>query len=293
MSGADFTGTPLHPRYGRVLNDVDVAEVARDDAAMTRLRELWEREAVLVFRRQFLTEEDLVAFTRRLGECEIVSRRDIMSPYHDEIIYFSTLRYADGRTLGGFAGGEDVAWHSDQTFRPNPATGALLYGLEVPRDGGAMYWANQYLAYEALPGDVQRAIDGRTGVYSYGKRLMQFNPTELKDKLDELRRTTPDVRHPVVLTDPRSGRKALYADPSTLIAIEGLSDDDNARILPQLFAAAGAETVACAHKVVSGDLMLWDNGCLLHRRDEISLEQPRLMKRTTFRVPRDRHCVPH
>ena len=141
-----FDAEPLHPRAGLVISDIDVASIARDEAAMRRLQELWQEHAVLVFRRQFLTEEDLVAFTRRLGECEIVSRRDIMSPYHDEIIYFSTLRYADGRTLGGFAGGEDVAWHSDQTFRPDPATGALLYGLEVPREGGAMYWANQYLA---------------------------------------------------------------------------------------------------------------------------------------------------
>ena len=288
-----FETRPLHPRYGLVVANADLAAAARDEAAMSALRALWQEHAVLVFRRQFLDEDDLVAFTAQLGACEIVSRADIMSPYRKEIIYFSTLRYADGRTLGGFAGGEDVDWHSDQTFRPDPATGALLYGLEVPREGGAMYWANQYLAFEALPADVQQAIDGRTGLYSYGKRLTQFNPAELKDKLEELRRTTPDVNHPVVLTHPRTGRKALYADPSTLIAIEGLSDADNARILPMLFAAGGDPSVACAHKVVSGDVMLWDNGCLLHRRDEISLAQPRLMKRTTFRPPADAHCIPH
>lgn len=288
-----FNTTPLHPRFGLVVQDVDVSLATNDDAAIRALHALWEAHAVLVFPRQFLNEDDLVAFTRRLGECEIVSRRDIMSPYREEIIYFSTLRYADGKTLGGFAGGEDVAWHSDQTFRPDPATGALLYGLEVPRDGGAIYWANQYLAWESLPEDVRQAIDGRTGVYSYAKRLMQFNPAELKDQIEELRRKTPDVRHPVVLNNPSTGRKSLYADPSTLIQIEGLSEAENARILPMLFEAGGAEAIALSHKVLSGDLMLWDNGCLMHRRDEISLDQPRFMKRTTFRVPRDTHCVPH
>lgn len=288
-----FKTTALHPRFGLLVSDLSVSSILGVQDVMTSLRALWEEHSVLIFERQFLSEDDMVAFTRQLGECEIVSRRDIMSPYREEIIYFSTLRYADGRTLGGFAGGEDVAWHSDQTFRPDPATGALLYGLEVPRAGGAQWWSNQYLAWEALPPDIRAAIDGRTGVYSYAKRLLQFNPTELQGQIEELRRKTPDVKHPVVLTNPRTGRKALYADPSTLIQIEGLSESDNARILPVLFETGGSEAFAFSHKVRSGDLLLWDNGCLLHRRDEIALDQPRLMKRTTFRVPRESHCVPH
>src|SRR5207248_5837584 len=118
--------------------------------------------------------------------CEIVSRRDILSPYQSEIIYFSTLRYADGRNVGGFSGGEDVDWHSDQTFRPSPATGAILYGVEVPKDGGDIYWADQYAAYERLPEDVRNRIEGRIGTYRYAKRLRIMNSAELKDKVQEL-----------------------------------------------------------------------------------------------------------
>jgi len=283
---------PLHPGFGLEV-DTSLVEALTDDALVDELHGLWRDHAVLVFRRQSLTEDELVAFSSRFGKCEIVSRRDILSPYRDEVIYFSTLRYADGRTVGGFAGGEELDWHSDQTFRPDPATGALLYGVEVPKDGGLMYWANQHLAYDRLPEDVKQAIEGRTGVYSYAKRLKNMQPLELKGKLEELKRTTPDVRHPVMMLNAATGRKALYADPSTLVSIEGLSEEENARILPILFETATNPEFVHGHKVMPGDVLMWDNGCTLHRRDSISMEQPRLMKRTTFRLSRAEHCVPH
>jgi taurine dioxygenase len=169
----------------------------------------------------------------------------------------------------------------------------MIYGVEVPRDGGAMHWANQYLAWERLPQPVRESIDGRTGVYRYAKRLEIMNMTELRDKIEEMKKSFPDVRHPVVLSHPRTGRKALYADPTTLVAIEGLSEEDNARILPILFDAGRDPEVVCSHSVAPGDVLLWDNGCLMHRRDPVNVEQPRLMKRTTFRVSAADHCVPH
>lgn len=272
--------------------DVNVEEFLDGSVAIGEVEALWRHYPLLIFRRQSLLEEELVRFSSLLGECEAVSRKDILSPYSDKVIYFSTLKYADGRNLGGFAGGEDVDWHSDQTFRPSPSTGAILYGVEVPRDGGDIYWADQYRAYELLSPDVRSRIEGRIGTYRYAKRLGIMNATELKGKFDELSRT-PDVFHQVVLTHPLTGRKALYADPTTLVSIDGLSEEENAQILPLLFAAGGDPTAVYRHRVLSGDLMMWDNGCTMHRRDVMTLEQPRLMKRTTFRLPASRYCVPH
>lgn len=284
---------PLHPAFGLEVLDASLADLARDDEAIAELTSLWRSHLVLVYRRQSVTEDELAAFSARFGELEVVSRADIQSPFRPEIIYFSTLRYADGRTVGGFAGGEEVDWHSDQTFRPNPATGAILYGVEVPPRGGDFYWANQFMAFESLPGDVQRLIDGHTGVYSYAKRLGIFRASELKDKEGSLASQHPPVRHPVVLTHPRTGRKALYADPSTLVEIEGLTDAQNAEILPQLFAAGIAPEVVCRHTMSQGDVLMWDNGSVMHRRDPVDPLHPRLMKRTTMRLPRADHCLPH
>ena len=286
-----LTVKPLHSAF---VHEIDnrIADRLEDPAFIQQIKDIWQGSPVIIFRRQVLTEEELVFFSNELGTCEIVSRKDILSPYRPEVIYFSTLRYADGRTVGGFAGGEDVDWHSDQTFRPDPSTGALLYAVEVPRDGGDIYWADQYGAYDRLPAEVKDLIDGRTGRYRYAKRLAILNPAELKDQAAELAKT-PDVFHPLVLQHPRTGRKALYADPTTLVGIEGLSQQDNDHVLPLLFEAGGHPSLVYRHKVMPGDLMMWDNGCTMHRRDPMRLDQPRLMKRTTFRLSREEHCVPH
>ena len=283
---SDFV-VEIEERIDELLNDADAIE---------QIKRLWQRSPVLIFRRQSLEEEEQVLFTEKFGRCESANRKDIQSPYREEIIYFSTLRYADGRFVGGFAGGDDVDWHSDQTFKVRPATGAMLYGVEVPKGGGDIYWANQYGAWDRLPADVKSLIDGRTGTYRYAKRMAIMNTLELKDKnsaqAQEMAKL-PDAFHPVVLTHPITGRKALYADPTTLVSIEGLSEADNARVLPILFEAGGSPDLVYRHKIRHGDLMMWDNGCTMHRRDEMRLDQPRLMKRTTFRLPSDAYCVPH
>lgn len=284
--------TPLHSDFV-VQVHVSIADVVDDPQAIVELKGIWQRSPVMIFRRQALDEAELVRFSQAFGTCEASFRKDIQSPYHPEVIYFSTLKYHDGRFVGGFAGGEDVDWHSDQTYQVKPATGAILYGVEVPRDGGDIYWSNQYGAWELLPEDIRRLIDGRTGIYRYAKRYAMLNPTELRDKAKaNAMLSLPDARHPVVLTHPVTGRKALYADQTTLVGIEGLSPEENERVLPILFATGGHPSLVYRHKVLNGDVMMWDNGCVLHRRDEMRLDQPRLMKRTTFHLSAAEHCVP-
>jgi taurine dioxygenase len=284
--------TPLHTGFVVQIH-ASIPDLVDDPDAIAQLKATWRASPVMIFRRQVLEEADLVRFSACFGECDTGVRRDIQSPYHPEIIYFSTLKYHDGRFVGGFSGGEDVDWHSDQTYQVRPATGAILYGTEVPRDGGDMYWADQYGAWERLPEDVKRLIDGRLGTYRYAKRFEMLNATELRGstKANALL-AQPDGRHPVVLTHPRTGRKALYADQTTLVSIDGLSPEENARVLPLLFSTGGDPSLVYRHKVRNGDVMMWDNGCVLHRRDEMSIEQPRLMKRTTFRLSAADYCVP-
>ncbi len=113
--------------------DERIEDILANPDAIEQVRRLCQDAPVIVFPRQSLEEADRVRFTEQFGHCESANCKDIQSPYHDEIIYFSTLRYADGRFVGGFAGGDDVDWHSDQTLpRSSLATGAMLYGLEVP-----------------------------------------------------------------------------------------------------------------------------------------------------------------
>lgn len=289
---ADIRTTPLHSTFA-VQVHAQVMDLVDDPDAIESLKMLWQKSPVMIFRRQSLEESELVRFTEHFGRCETTGRKDIQSPYHEQIIYFSTLKYADGRFVGGFAGGDDVDWHSDQTYQVRPATGAMLFGTEVPKGGGDIYWADQYGAWDRLPADVQKLIEGKTGVYRYAKRYAMLNALELKDKEKaNAMLSLPDARHKVVLTHPRTGRKALYADPTTLVEIEGLSKEENERVMPILFEAGGHPSLVYRHKVENGDLLMWDNGCTMHRRDEMRLDQPRLMKRTTFRLSASDYCVP-
>lgn len=288
----DVRTTPLHSNFAVEIHG-QVMDFVNDPDAIEQLKRIWQTSPVLVFRRQSLEESELVRFSEHFGRCESTGRKDIQSPYQEQIIYFSTLKYADGRFVGGFAGGDDVDWHSDQTYQVRPATGAMLFGTEVPRDGGDIYWADQYGAWERLPQEIQQLIDDKLGTYRYAKRYALLNALELKDKEKaNAMLSLPDAHHRVMQTHPRTGRKALYADPTTLISIDGLSEAENARVLPILFEAGGHPSLAYRHKVHNGDLLMWDNGCTMHRRDEMRLDQPRLMKRTTFRLSANDYCVP-
>jgi len=288
-----ITTSPLHSDFAVEVH-ASIPEIVDNPDAIAQIKAIWQKSPVMIFRRQALDESELVRFTDHFGVCETSGRKDIQSPYHEQIIYFSTLKYSDGRFVGGFAGGEDVDWHSDQTFQVRPATGAILYGTEVPRDGGDIYWADQYGAWERLPADIQQLIEGRMGTYRYAKRYAMLNTLELQDKAKaNAMLSLPDARHPLVLEHPLTGRKALYADPTTIVAIDGLSEEENARVIPLLIEAGGHPSLAYRHKVRNGDMMMWDNGCTMHRRDPMKLEQPRLMKRTTFRLSADQYCVPH
>lgn len=284
--------SPLHSDFA-VQVHTSINDILGDDAALNEIKLIWQKSPLMIFRKQVLDESELVRFSNFFGPCQASVRTDIQSPYHEEIIYFSTLKYSDGRFVGGFAGGEDVDWHSDQTYQVRPATGAILYGTEVPRDGGDIYWADQYGAWDLLPKDIQQLIEGRTGTYRYAKRYAMLNTLELQDKAKaNVLISQPDAHHKVVLQHPVTGRKALYADQTTLIGIEGLSAEENARVLPILFATGGHESLAYRHKVHNGDLLMWDNGCTMHRRDNMRLDQPRLMKRTTFRLNATEYCTP-
>lgn len=279
---------PLHKTLATQI-DNPIMDICADDAQFQELLEVWEQSPVIIFRRQFVSERDQVEFSSRFGPCIEIHRKDNVSPYESKVVYFSTLRYSDGRLVGGFSNGDDAGWHSDQTYTPNPATGALLYGVEVPRNGGTMYWADQYGAYELLPDELKEAIEGRVGVFRYGKYVE--TSSEMKGKEKEIL-AMPDGVHELVVTHPITGRKALYADPLRLVEVQGWSREENNRILPQLFKAASDPALVYAHKTMSGDLLLWDNGVTLHKRDAIAMDQPRIMKRTTFRLPSSKHGLP-
>jgi taurine dioxygenase len=283
--------TPLHQLFGLEIHDLDLSQPLPDSVSAA-LDGLLAQHGVLLFRRQLLNEEDLVRFAGGFGQLETTIYTKGVSPYHREVIYISNLKYPDASNVG-LLGDQELGWHSDQTYRVKPATGSMLYGLEVPSSSGCTYWANQYLAYESLPEDVRRAIDGRLGIFSYAKRLEVFYPKDQKNDQDLNKRAPELAPHPIVLTNPVTGRKALYADPVTLTEIQGLSKAESDRLLAILAEHACDGDFVYQHRWQQGDVVFWDNGCTLHRRDPIENDRARFMKRMTIFLRGERHCLPY
>ncbi len=259
------------------------------DATISALCEIWAKSGVLLFRRQAISEEELVAFSARLGKPEIIVRTDWQSQNRPEVIQISNMKSQSGQSIGGLGAGE-LDWHSDQSYVATPATGAVLYMVEMPKDGGRTYWANLQLAYAALPEATKQRIEGRRAVFDYLKRQATYDNE--KPMSAELRRRTPPVMHPLVNVHPVTGVKSLYLDPSTTVGIDGMSPAEGKALLDELSAHATAPEFVYTHEWQIGDVVLWDNGFTLHRRDPFEARFNRLLKRTTMRLSPERHIVP-
>jgi alpha-ketoglutarate-dependent taurine dioxygenase len=262
----------------------------QDPATLEALRDLWAVCGVLVFRRQALTEDELTGFSAAFGQPQIIVRTDWASPNRPEVVIISNLKDANNKGIGGLGLGE-LEWHTDQSYIADPATGAMLYAVELPREGGGTWWANLNRAYEALPDHLCRAVEGKLGIFSYAKRLSGYQSND-QAVTEDIKRNTPDVTHPLIHCHPVTGRKALYFDPTTTIGVVGMSAEVGAGLLRELTEFATRPEFVYRHRWQIGDVVMWDNGFLLHRRDAFEPSQRRFLKRTTIALPRDRHFVP-
>ena len=259
------------------------------DSAVEAIRDAWSRHGVLVFRRQALTEDEYAAFGRCFGELDVSVRPDWGSRHGSGVIHISNMRDGRGEAIGGLGAGE-LDWHTDQSYVANPSTGSMLYMVEMPPAGGRTYWANLQLAWEALPEGTRRRIESLEVVYDYFLRQSTYD--DEGPMSEELRRRTPPVCHPLVNVHPVTGHKALYLDPVTAARIEGWPEDESRALLAEIRTHATQPDFVYGHEWEIGDVVMWDNGFLMHRRDEFDPAALRWLKRTTLYLPPDRHIVP-
>jgi taurine dioxygenase len=280
---------PLGGSFARKVVGLRLWEL-QDDSIVDELRHLWAHHAVLVFRRQSLSETELADFSALFGPLERVVRTEWASPVVPEVGLISNLKDAQARPIGGLGDGE-LQWHSDQSYMVNPATGAMLYAVELPPEGGTTSWVDLSAAYDALPDRLRRAIEGKRAVFSYVKRLAGYQGVDRVISA-EAKRKTPPVLHPLVHMHPVTGRKALYLDSTTTIAIEGMNGAAGTALLDEIYAFATQPRFVYRHDWQVGDVVMWDNGFTMHRREPFDPAARRLMKRTTIFLSRERHIVP-
>jgi len=261
-------------------------------ADLEQIRGAWAEAGVIVFRRQALSEQELVNFSCCFGTPQIVHRRDWISPEHPEVIFISNLHDREGNNIG-LAGTGDLEWHTDQSYILSPTTGSVLYGVEIPNDGGgSTWWANLRLAYAALPADLKATIEGKRAVFDYLRRWSTGYEEGARSLTEDMRQKTPPVTHALVQVHPVTGCKSLYFDPWTVTGIVGMESEAAMDILQRLQEFTTRPEFTYEHKWQVGDVVMWDNGFMLHRRDAYNPNQRRFHKRTTIALSPKRHIVP-
>lgn len=277
---------PLSDSFGLEVLDVNLAEL--DDSTFAALLAMWQENPLLLLRRQAITESELVTFSRRFGELDVLVREDLQSPSHPEVIYVTNMKKEGGERLGGL-GSYELNWHTDQSYREKPATGSIFFAVEMPEGVAETSWCNTELSHAALPPELQEELQGLKGVTKY-KNFER----DIKDpaKLKEIHDLTPAVAHPMVLTHPGNGRKSLYIDISKTYEIEGLPPQRSEALLKELKAVMTRPEFIYTHSWRPCDVMMWDNSRLCHRRDSYDAQLPRLAKRTTIHMRPELFPVP-
>ena len=274
---------PLSDVLGAEITGIDVARDLDGDAFDAVLG-AFHRYRVLAFREQYLDPADQVAFASRFGPLEVHDNRRYNLPDQPHVMVLSNdLR--DGEPVGVPDAGD--SWHTDLSFKETPSLCTLLQAVRLPREGGDTAFACMTRAYAALEPDIKARIAGRRAVH---------NPSKLANprvKISPLRKDAAafyagqsarfaEVAHPIVRTHPETGEKSLYVQPRFTIGIEGMEDEEAQPLLDALFAHQIRPEFVYRHRWRDGDLVMWDNRCLIHyATGGYSYPDIRTMHRTT------------
>lgn len=257
-----FNIVPLTPAvaagiYGLHLRD------PLDPETAAALRRALHQHAVLYFREQDLTEADQVRTSRAFGLPLRHPTSTLPPGPIREITIVSNLK-ENGRPLGALAN-DEINYHADLCFLHTPGSFSTLYALETPLQGGETTWVGLEAAYRALDDDWKTRLQHLKVVYSHPRP--EYNPTQAP-------------AHRLLNTHPETGRQGLYFSPSHAQYIVGMDPEESRTLLAELTTHVTQERFAWTLNWQTGDFVVWDNRCTMHRRADFAAAERRLMKRT-------------
>lgn len=255
-----ITVTPIDATLGAVVTDVDLADL--DDATWEEIHAAFLEHGVLVFPGQDLDEEAQGAFALRFGKTEK------LSPKQSGPTVQFTNQKADG-TLAKpteqqyhiMKGNE--GWHTDSTYMPLAAKAAMLYALVIPPEGGETEFADMRAAWDALDSATQAKLEGLSAYHSLYYSQSRAGYSHSTDNIYGFHGKGAPLR-PIVKTHPETGRKSIYTGRHAY-GIPGMSEEESEALLTKLLADACQPPRTYRHEWSVGDLVVWDNRCLMHR----------------------------
>lgn len=271
---------------GAEITGIDLA-TAKDPQVFADVAGALDCYAVVVIRDQRLTPPQLAAFARHFGTPQVNVRAEVNHEDTPEVGWITNVT-RDGKPLGSHDAGR--YWHSDLCYLEKPSKITVLHALEVPERDGVTYgdtrFAGSAAAYDALPEDVRRRIDGLKAANGYrfmwNRKAREFGVRKLLSE-KELEKYPPDAIHPVVRTHPSNGRKCLFVCDGYTHRILGIPEEESRELLQFLFAHAIRREFVYRHKWRVGDVLMWDN-CAVQHKATFDYAPPlrRVMQRCTI-----------
>jgi len=273
--------TPLTPVFAACIDGVDLTRPL-DEADWRAIRAAFDEHSVLVFHGQALDDDTQVAFSRRFGNLEVTRS---MNPAAGTP--FARQSNLDIKT-GDFIPPDDrrmvyqqanMLWHSDSSFKPVPSLCSLLSARIVPPEGGATEFASTRAAYPALPDALKARAERAIAVHDFAWSRDQVRPCFFTA---EERAVYPPVQHRLVRANPVNGRRALFLGAHAS-HVAGLPIDEGRALLKEILDHVTQPRFRYRHEWSEGDLVIWDNRCVLHRATPFdSARHKRLLQRTTI-----------
>ena len=250
--------------------------------ALEYIRAAWAEHLVLVVRDQDLRDSDLISFGRLFGELDPPGPNPYGKPFHEQFPELNVISniIENGQPRGNLGAGEAV-WHADMTYIEYPPKAAVLYAIEVPPKGGDTFFANMIAAYDALSAAIKERIDDLSAVHDASRNsagLLRKGYVETVDVRD-----TPGACHPLVRTDRGSGRRSLFLGRRPGSYVSGLEIAQSEALLDRIWAHATESRFTMRHRWRVGDVLMWSNLAVLHRRDAFDAGSRRRLHRAQIK----------
>lgn len=277
----EFTVRRLTPNVGAEISGLDLSRPL-DPETMARVRKVWLENVVVVLPEQSIDDDQQIAFSRQVGELEMINMSALQLPGRPEIYAATNLNENDDFMAPDHpvmqVNHDNRKWHSDSSFKRVPAMASLLHARIVPPVGGDTAYANMAAAYEALSDDVKAKINGLVVVHNFYWSRRDVKVTAFTDAETM---AIPPVRHPLVRRHPETGRQALFVGAHAE-SIEGMEWEEGRELIDSLNEHATQPRFVYQHAWRVGDLVWWDNRAALHRGMPFDISRyKRRMHRTT------------
>ena len=267
---------------GGVIIDLDISNILTQDQ-INFINQSWDERLVLVFKKQNLDDHKLINFSKYFGELDPPGPNPYgktFLPEFPEINVISNVKDEQGTPIGNLGDGEAV-WHADMTYLQLPPKAGILYALEVPKNQGNTHFANMGLAYSELPSRLKDKIDGKILIHDSAHNsagMLRKGYSEVDNPSD-----TPGARHPMVITDKNTNMKLLFLGRRPHAYIVGLELEESENLLDEIWEHATQDKFTWTQQWEKGDLLMWKNLNVLHKRDAFDPNTRRVMHRTQIK----------